>query len=171
MDDLEYHLGSSLVDYLHVRLTYTHSAFPAGAFPSSFPWRKDGVSGSANAGFTNLQTRLETTATASLKRYNRRSPWSPRPPPRPMSNPLLDTVAAHWTPNRAAEAARQMESYRPAATLRRPVGLPCCCKFQERGGERMRPETVGPAPTRIHIEEDDDYAFLDRVGIPLRVPS
>ncbi|PHH87518.1 hypothetical protein CDD83_8746 [Cordyceps sp. RAO-2017] len=57
MEDLELQLGSSVAGYMQVRVSYSHSAFPEHATPEA-----------DTGGVLSLRSRLETTATASLRR-------------------------------------------------------------------------------------------------------
>ncbi|KAK3379947.1 hypothetical protein B0T24DRAFT_176105 [Lasiosphaeria ovina] len=84
--DLEYQLGSTTVEYLQVRVTYRHSGFPQQHGPPSlYNTAVDRVVG--------VQTTMETTAVAVIKRHNSSSPWSPRSAPQP--NPLFEIIASH----------------------------------------------------------------------------
>ncbi|KAI0152377.1 hypothetical protein F4776DRAFT_26282 [Hypoxylon sp. NC0597] len=87
--DLEFELGNIQTEYVHVRVNYCHSGFPA--FRNTLT--EDGISA--------YQTRLETTATGVIKRLSPTSTWSPRPIP--TSNPLFAIIASHWGPARANE--------------------------------------------------------------------
>ncbi|CAH0048788.1 unnamed protein product [Clonostachys solani] len=53
IEDLEIQLGSSQFNYMHVKVSYAHSVFP----------ESDG----SETGISNMHSRLETVATASLK--------------------------------------------------------------------------------------------------------
>ncbi|KAI0899705.1 hypothetical protein F4806DRAFT_505898 [Annulohypoxylon nitens] len=96
--DLELELGDSRTRYVHVRVKYCHSGFPA--FKNTL--LEDGV--------INYQTRLETTATGTIKRYNTASAWSPRQTR--ISNPLFAIIASHWGPARASEVMHKIMSSR-----------------------------------------------------------
>ncbi|KAI1095862.1 hypothetical protein F5B19DRAFT_270747 [Rostrohypoxylon terebratum] len=96
--DLELELGDVQTRYVHVRVKYCHSGFPA--FKKSL--LDDGV--------INHQTRLETTATGTIKRYNTTSAWSPRQTR--ISNPLFAIIASHWGPSRASEVMHKIMSSR-----------------------------------------------------------
>lgn len=82
MEDLEVQLGSIESEYMEVRLTYNHSAFP----------RSD--CGGEETRSASIKTTLETAVTASIKRHNPSSPWSP--PPAPLPNYLFDIVGSYW---------------------------------------------------------------------------
>ncbi|KFA51685.1 hypothetical protein S40293_02778 [Stachybotrys chartarum IBT 40293] len=81
IEDLELELGDTRVEYMQIRVTYSHSAFPDHCSPGT------------SSGVSNIRTRMETTATATLKLYNELSPWSPRPAPAP--HPLLELIERH----------------------------------------------------------------------------
>ncbi|KAM4056842.1 hypothetical protein HRG_003705 [Hirsutella rhossiliensis] len=94
IEDLELELGSSAVGFMHIRVSYSHSAFPeqVGAEPDA-----GGVSG--------LRSRMETTATASLvKQHNAFSMWSPRP--EPLQSHILPLVQRHWGLEKAMSMKR-----------------------------------------------------------------
>lgn len=87
--DLEYWLGSAVTEYMNIRLLYRHSGFPKS---------KDL---SVMEGVYKCQSRLETTATATIRLNNPRSAWSPSPTPSPVSDSLFTIIASHWGPIRA----------------------------------------------------------------------
>lgn len=98
IEDLEHHLGGTTSEYLQVRLTYRHSGLP----------RKRGeniaiVQTQRPDGVATIETNVQTTATATIKRHNSASPWSSYPCAlRP--NPLSEIIALHW----GAEIARMV---------------------------------------------------------------
>ncbi|KAF3767590.1 hypothetical protein M406DRAFT_328662 [Cryphonectria parasitica EP155] len=96
MEDLEDHLGSAQCEYLKVNIIYRHSVFSSMLDPAS-------LSG-LNSGVVSSQTRLRTTFTAAIARYNAASPWSP--PPAPTPNRLLGIIAAHWGMDAADDLLR-----------------------------------------------------------------
>ncbi|KAI2469402.1 hypothetical protein F4781DRAFT_431450 [Annulohypoxylon bovei var. microspora] len=96
--DLELELGDVQTEYVHVRVSYCHSGFPA--FRNTLI--EDGI--------TDYQTRLETTATGNIKRHNPTSAWSPRQTR--VSNPLFAIIASHWGPTRADEVMHRVTSNR-----------------------------------------------------------
>ncbi|KAH7328197.1 hypothetical protein B0I35DRAFT_472940 [Stachybotrys elegans] len=81
IEDLELQLGESRVEYMDIYITYSHSAFPEHKTPE------------VNNGICSLQSRMETTATASLKICDTFSPWSPQPAS--ASNPLWQLLERH----------------------------------------------------------------------------
>lgn len=105
MEDLEFQLGSSTLNYMQVRVSYSHSGFPEFCNVDTM------------AGVSNMCSRMETTATACLKRHNMRSPWSP--PPAPTPNPLFQLIERHWGPQKATEAMHQILTQR--STPRKPA--------------------------------------------------
>ncbi|KAH7353756.1 hypothetical protein B0T11DRAFT_287348 [Plectosphaerella cucumerina] len=103
IEDLEQQLGSSHADYMQVRVTYSHPAFPS---------RKPGHLSTprvsrASDGVSSLHTSIETNATAAMERRDLSSQWSPRPTAR-TPNPLFRIVAAHWGPQRTANAIHEI---------------------------------------------------------------
>ncbi|KAI1105871.1 hypothetical protein F4804DRAFT_349748 [Jackrogersella minutella] len=98
LEDLELELGNVQAEYIHVRVHYCHSGFPA--FGNTL----------TEDGMTSYQTRLETTATGIIKRHNPTSAWSPRHTP--ISNPLFIIIASHWGPARANEVMYRIMSNR-----------------------------------------------------------
>ncbi|KAL2175670.1 uncharacterized protein P884DRAFT_301418 [Thermothelomyces heterothallicus CBS 202.75] len=96
IEDLEVELGGTVTEYLEIRVAYRHSGYPQRrnkltSVPSSSPG-PDGLSG--------IRTTIQTTATASIRRHNSASPWSPLPcTPRP--NRLFEVVASHWGADKA----------------------------------------------------------------------
>ncbi|KAK0715752.1 hypothetical protein B0H67DRAFT_581519 [Lasiosphaeris hirsuta] len=111
IQDLEHHLGSTMTEYLQVRLTYRHSGFPRRTASPPSPSSPD-VTPIAKPidGIVDMQTTLETTARAVIKRHNSASMWSPRPTPQP--TPLFEIIALHWGPVSASEVMRRVVSSR-----------------------------------------------------------
>lgn len=85
LEDLENQLGSTECEYLKVNLFYRHSIFSSDLALSS-----DQMPSSC---ITSTDTKLCTTFTAAITRYNAASPWSP--PPAPTPNRLVGIIAAH----------------------------------------------------------------------------
>ena len=102
MEDLENALGSTMVEYLSVRVIYRHSAFPTRDTPLR-----------AVDGVIKVQSSLVTTAVAAIKRQNTKSPWGPRPAPQP--NPLFEIIASHWGPESASDVMHRIMSLRYAS--------------------------------------------------------
>ncbi|KAL2153238.1 hypothetical protein VTH82DRAFT_4393 [Thermothelomyces myriococcoides] len=97
IEDLEVELGGIITEYLEVRVTYRHSGYPQrhsrlASVPTS--------SGPGPDGLSRIQTTIQTTATASIRRHNSASRWSPLPcTARP--NRLFEVVASHWGVDKA----------------------------------------------------------------------
>ena len=158
IQDLEYHLGATNTEYLLIRITYRHSGFPRQGAPP------DGTARGATAapdkpadGTISLQTRMETTACAVIKRHNTTSPWSLRPVPQP-GPPLFNIVASHWgldsarevttrvgNQGRAANPPRRLTNLSPSLSLR--TSLPGPSVPGRNSDETLRP-TPAPPPTR-----------------------
>lgn len=127
MEDLELQLGDLRTNYMEVRVSYSHSAFPSYADADSM------------SGISTIQSTMNTTAAATLKQYNGLSPWSPYPAPAP--NTLFQLIAQHWGNEKATEAMQKMLSQR--STPRKPA----------KGGGCVSPETTpaatpNPTPSR-----------------------
>lgn len=105
IEDLEIQLGSSQVTYMQIRVSYAHSAFPESSYPGTM------------AGVSSVSSRMEMKATASLKRHNTLSPWSPRPAPHP--NLLFPLIERHWGMDKAMGAMKQILNQR--FTPRKPA--------------------------------------------------
>lgn len=102
MEDLELQLGDSLMTYMSIRVSYSHSAFPS----------KSTLVGAVES--SSFHTKLSTTAEAAIKLHNALSPWSPHP--MPVKNRLLPLIKRHWGPQKASEAMQQMLAQRSALT-------------------------------------------------------
>ncbi|KXH41888.1 hypothetical protein CSIM01_02724 [Colletotrichum simmondsii] len=99
IDDLEYQLGDSNLEYIRVSVKYNHSAF----FCQS---RDDFIDNIAEGG-----TKLETFATAVVKHHNHRSPWSPSSAP--AYNPIPSIIRGHWESSKARNAINRISPQRP----------------------------------------------------------
>lgn len=111
MEDLELELGSSAAGLMHIRVSYSHSAFPeqTGAEPET-------------AGVFGLRSRMETTATARLtRRRTAPSVWSPRP--EPLESHKLPLVQRHWGSAKAL-SVKSLVLGRDDARRRRLQGTP-----------------------------------------------
>ncbi len=152
MEDLEYQLGSTLTEYLQVRVAYRHSGFPQ--HPTATLGR--GVAG--------VCTTMETCATAIIKRHNSSSPWSPRPAPQP--NPLFEIIASHWGPAAANDVMQRILASR--SNPRKPAHLYWKPKVRHNAtstdaGNAGSGETVKPAPpTRVAPPVPRRQASLQR---------
>lgn len=98
-------LGDSSMSYMTIRVSFSHSAFP------------DFVSPETVTGVSNMRSRMETTAIATLKRHNTLSPWSP--PPAPAPNPLFQLIERHWGVGKATQAMQEVLTQR--STPRKPA--------------------------------------------------
>ncbi|KAK2630573.1 hypothetical protein QTJ16_001393 [Diplocarpon rosae] len=107
---LENDLGDTLIPYLTVRLTYKHSAFPNIKSPVTVA---DGMSMHI--------TRIQTEATAVIKRHNPLSAWSPRTSQTINSpvevNPLIELVETYLPSERAREVLRKLANERTPIPL------------------------------------------------------
>ncbi|KAG9259283.1 uncharacterized protein F5Z01DRAFT_746602 [Emericellopsis atlantica] len=100
IEDLEMKLGALQLAYAKIRVSFAHSAFPAFDQTESV------------GGISAMSSRMETVATAKLRRYDALSPWSPRPAPAPdLLSPL---VKKHWGPNKARDVMQQVSAGRSA---------------------------------------------------------
>ncbi|KAJ2903752.1 hypothetical protein MKZ38_009404 [Zalerion maritima] len=105
MADLEFHLGSIRTEYLLVRLTYSHSAFP-------------NINNTAiTDGVAIVNNKIITIATAVVKRHNSSSLWSP--PPAPVPNPLFEIISSHWGSVRTADLIGRIAGH-SRSTPRKP---------------------------------------------------
>ncbi|KAK4176706.1 hypothetical protein QBC36DRAFT_300905 [Triangularia setosa] len=109
MEDLEHHLGSTMTEYLQVRITYRHSGFPQ---QQQQQMRNMAMKNGFNNGIANVQTSIQTTAVAVIKRHNSSSPWSPRPRA-PQPNPIFEIIASHWGVQSANEVMQRIIGSRP----------------------------------------------------------
>lgn len=122
MEDLQLQLGDSIVDYLSIQVSYSHSAFPLQR---------------AAAGATEvsiLHTRLVTAAEATIKLHNVLSPWSPHPIP--AGDCLLSVIESHWGRQKASEIMQQILAQRPSPA-------PKLKNFRSKGYDQ--------APTEEHL--------------------
>ncbi|KAK4151267.1 hypothetical protein C8A00DRAFT_36093 [Chaetomidium leptoderma] len=90
IEDLERQLGGTMTDYVEVRVTYRHSGFPHRHGQTTGTTKT-----TAPDGIVSLQTTMQTTGIATIKRHNSASPWSP-PPCMPRPNPIFEVIASHW---------------------------------------------------------------------------
>lgn len=112
--DLQNHLGDIISAYLTVRLTYKHSAFPNHKPLEPLDGMKHRIS------------RIETEATATIKRRNPDSAWSPRTS-QTMSHPLeagpvVRLVEKHFSPEKAEEVRRRLIHDRSPISIARKFG-------------------------------------------------
>ncbi|EHK22360.1 uncharacterized protein TRIVIDRAFT_54187 [Trichoderma virens Gv29-8] len=102
IEDLQLQLGDSLMTYMSIHVSYSHSAFPS----------KPASAGSVE--ISSLHTKLSTTAEATIKLHNELSPWSPHPIL--VKDRLLPLIKSHWGPRKASEAMQQMLKKRSTLT-------------------------------------------------------
>ncbi|KAI9054922.1 hypothetical protein LZ554_002065 [Drepanopeziza brunnea f. sp. 'monogermtubi'] len=140
---LENDLGDTLTPYLTVRLTYKHSAFP-------------NIKGHATIaeGMSMHITRLQTEATAVIKRHNPLSAWSPRNSQTcqtinsPLeANPLINLVETYLPSESARDVIRKLASERTPIPLEK--------RFENAAGSSE--ETVKPFL---------NTSIAARIGIP-----
>ena len=109
---LQSHLGDTISSYLTVRLTYKHSGYP-----NHKPIHVDGM---------KLRlTRIETEATATIKRRHPDSAWSPRAS-RTTSNPIklspLVMLIEHYLPHeQAVEVKKRLIDDRSVVSVARKL--------------------------------------------------
>ena len=94
---------------MEIRVSYSHSAFP------------DDCRSETMTGVSSIRSRMETVATATLKRHSTASPWSPRPTPAP--NPLFQLIERHWGVDKAREAMQLILAQRSTPRKAALAGL------------------------------------------------
>ncbi len=131
--DLETDLGDTISSYLTVRVTYKHSGFPTHKNPAL-----------NIEGLSSHTTRLQTEATAIIRRHNSQSAWSPRTSQTmcsPLgSNPLIKLIETHFSSDRAKEALKRLADER--------APMPSAKRFQHLPGsseETVKPHKFGVA--------------------------
>jgi hypothetical protein len=102
MADLEKDLGGAITTYLTVRLTYNHSGF----------LNYNSAAINYEGSISSHTTKLQTEASALIKRHNLQSAWSPRAS-REMNgpldaNPLVRIIEMHLPTDKAREAIRRL---------------------------------------------------------------
>lgn len=95
MEELELQLGNVQTQLMDIRVSYHHSAFPEIA--NAEPPQK---------GLCNLQSRMETNATAAIGRKTNSSVWSPRS--KALQNSLFPLMVQHWGDEKAISMQRQI---------------------------------------------------------------
>ncbi|KJZ79900.1 hypothetical protein HIM_00614 [Hirsutella minnesotensis 3608] len=129
IEDLELELGNSEVGYMHVRVSYSHSAFPVETNAEA-----------DTTGVSHLRSRMETTATAILKRPGSFSAWSCTS--QPLQDHLLPLLERHWGPDKAVSIRRMIL-----------------------GTETTGTETTGPTGQQVDLgEEDAEGAHWERAA-------
>jgi hypothetical protein len=115
MTDLENHLGGAVTSYLTVRLSYKHSGF-LNYKRVAIDWE---------GGTSSHTTRLQTEASAYIKRHNLESAWSPRTSQElngPLeANPLIKLIDMHLPADKAREAMRRLADERVPIPMARRI--------------------------------------------------
>lgn len=106
MADLENHLGGAVTSYLTVRLSYRHTGFLEYS-PTSIDWE---------GGMSSHVTKMQTEASACIKRHDLQSAWSPRSSREVHgsleTNPLIPLIETHFQVDRARDAIRRLANDR-----------------------------------------------------------
>ncbi|KAA8630924.1 hypothetical protein SMACR_00886 [Sordaria macrospora] len=152
IEDLEYHLGSTKLDYLQVRIRYQHSGF------SQRTWVPRNTT---MDGIVNLKTSVETKAVAVIKQQGSSSLWSPRDVLQP--NPLFEIIASHWGVETTSDVIHRILSSRSLPAQRRAMNhqqssLPVRL-HDTSGTSGAQSISFGPEPTPIQ-----------RAQTPFRIP-
>ncbi|KAK0627206.1 hypothetical protein B0T14DRAFT_131281 [Immersiella caudata] len=153
IQDLEHALGTTTTEYLHIRITYRHSGFPYQAPVLSPTPGEQEVSATSNTDIMSIETKMETTARAAIKRYNSASPWSIRPA-QLHNPPLFEIIAAHWGSASAREVMHRINSRaQPLPPLPRnpppssnSLQSPTLTIVERISEETVRPPVPLPAP-------------------------
>ncbi|ODA78032.1 hypothetical protein RJ55_06635 [Drechmeria coniospora] len=116
MEDLELQLGSCVAGHMHVRVSYSHSAFP-----------KRAGSEAEATGVSSMRSSLQTTATATLKRRDALSPWSPYPGQ--SRDQFLQVIERYWGAEKAAMVAEQIGDHQQPS--RRSMMARSACAIRE----------------------------------------
>ena len=117
IQDLEHALGTTMIEYLQVRIAYRHSGFPHQVeYGESIATEPDRASVTAADGVGSVQTRMETMACAVLKKQNTASPWSPRLT-QPQNTPLFEIIASHWGQASAREVMHRVNNRTLSTTI------------------------------------------------------
>lgn len=95
MEDLELRLGSVVTELLQIKVNYLHSAFPQTTTAQAF-----------TGAICSLQSRLETTAMAAVKKCHDDSIWIL--PPKPSHNSLFRLMVQHWGDTKALQVQRRI---------------------------------------------------------------
>ena len=115
--DLEHALGTTMIEYLQVRIAYRHSGFPHQVESrGTIVTEHDKAAVTAADGIGSVQTTMETTACAVLKKQNTASLWSPRLP-QPQNTPLFEIIASHWGQASAREVMHRVNNRTLSTTI------------------------------------------------------
>lgn len=168
MVELESNLGDVVTPYLTVQLTYKHTGFPN---------HKNSTLDCI--GLSSHITRIQTEATAVVRRFNPNSAWSPRTSQTLVTpvneNPLLQLIEMHLPKDQAREALRKL------ANDRAPIPPPTRHIFPRSSEETVTPENSG-IEARIDLNvtvpiskltsaENDPLSLFDTSGPFARLPS
>lgn len=162
---LQDHLGDTISSYLTVRLTYKHSGYP-----NHKPIHVDGM--------RLRMTRIETEATATIKRRNPDSAWSPRAS-RTTSNPinlspLVILIEQHLTPEQAVEVKKRLIDDRSMLSVARKLGRWSDTSHDYSGGSSDAGETDGIdalLSRRVSVTRGQDKPLVDLSPIPANSTS
>ncbi|KAK3323488.1 hypothetical protein B0T19DRAFT_205929 [Cercophora scortea] len=183
IEDLEYQLGSTATEYLQVRITYRHSAFPQRGDDGSLAAdprrpaiassltnrRRTNNNNTADDGVSSIQTVIVTTCRAAIKRHNALSPWSPRPAPQP--NPLFEIIASHWGPDSASDVMHRIlgsrSTPRKAANNLRPPAAAAAKSPPSAAARHTPARLIIPDP---HLTTEVSEETLKPSPIPIPIP-
>jgi len=95
------------MDYMNIQVSYSHSAFPLQCVAAG------------QTEVSTLQTKLVTTAKATIMLHNVLSPWSPHSIP--TRDRLLSVIESHWGAQKASEIMNQIlgQHHSPAPKLKK----------------------------------------------------
>ncbi|KAF7550040.1 hypothetical protein G7046_g8142 [Stylonectria norvegica] len=150
IEDLEVELGDSQVGYMQIVVTYSHSAFPHLANTESV----DGVS--------TLQSKLETTATATMKLHNT---------PKSRSKPDLCHDARSRKVTGTAARAAPLVPIRHASLPRVREGAVQPPSVVQGSWKEMRRVTSGAAPSFSTIEGPESSPDGMQAGVGRQSPA
>ncbi|KAK0643606.1 hypothetical protein B0T16DRAFT_392104 [Cercophora newfieldiana] len=179
IQDLEHALGTTTTEYLRIRMTYRHSAFPYQAPVPSTPPDDTGIAAASTSDIMSVDTKMETTSRAIIKRYNSASPWSLRPV-QLQNPPLFEIIASHWGSASAREIMHRIATrprplpplpqkpsdYRPSSS-RSGMSSPSLIIAERISEETVRPPPVpAPPPNRAAPPIPKRQTSLHRASLP-----
>lgn len=167
MEDLQLQLGDSVMDYLSIQVSYSHSAFPF----------QRGAAGATEVSI--LQTRLVTAAEATIKLHNSLSPWSPHPIP--ARDCLLTVIESHWGSQKASEIMQQLlaqhpisapklkrmrsKGYEQTPTDEQPIySRPTAIPLRYMSLQDERPMALKPSPS-LHSVRENRVSYDSAIGM------
>jgi hypothetical protein len=140
---LETDLGDNMSPYLIVRATYQHSGIPNY---KNFSVNTEGLG--------SQFTRLQTEATAVIRRHNSQSAWSPRTSQTIISplaqNPLVKLIETHFPSDRARESLKRIADERAQTLMAK--------RFQPLHLPGSSEETVKPVKSSFAAAIDSAFA-------------